>query len=610
MKKLRLIIAVYSLCLGTHLCSQDGKGMEYAIKDSAQLNEYTSRIPGLVRSGDSRGLAKVYKRIADYYYINWRIDSLLWYYKNALEQYNLTKDSFNIFYCRYRIGETINHDGKDPDESLAWHLPGAGFFERTREFDLAAYANYEISKLYKEKNEITLSQKHLLKSIELNKIAKDTLLDIIMLSAQCNDWREKKSWNEVIAGGKQMIYLSRMINEPVFIKVGLVFVARGLLETGKPAEALPYLEESVTITNVTRNAIPETYRLLAICHLRLNRNKEAEEFLALYKHTADSIATQNTNDNYQRLLLQFETEKKEATIAALQNENRLKEKLSRNQKLFIILLATTLGLVLVALWAFSRNHRKRRKLESELLQQQAKHARQLQHEKEEKMTSDFNKQLAEVQLTALSAQMNPHFIFNCMNSIQKYVLKNEKTKALEFLQNFSELMRHVLDNSSKTKVGLDEEITMLEKYIILEKQRLDNQFDYNIEISPHLQTDFFEVPGMVIQPYVENAIWHGLMNLPDRQAGRNEKGNLLLKFEKQNGFLKCIVEDNGVGRKKAAELEKGRSPKHKSYGMTIARKRLELLQKENEKLPEITVEDLYKQSGPAGTKVTIFMSID
>ena len=601
--KLRLIIAICSFCLAKHTHSQDGKGMEYAIKDSAQLHEYRSRIPGLVQSGDAKGLAKVYKRIADHYYINWKLDSLLWYYKTALQQYELAKDSFNIFYCRYRIGETINHDGKDPDESLAWHLPGAGFFERTREFDLAAYANYEISKLYKQKNETNLSQKYFQKATELNKIAQDTLLEIIFLSDQCNSWRDKESWKDVIAVGQQMIHLSRMINEPVFIKVGLVHVARGLLETGKPAEALPYLEESVTFTNVTRNAIPETYRLLAICHLRLNKNKEAEGFLALYKHYADSIATQNNNDNYQRLLLQFETEKKEATISALQNENLLKEKLFRNQKLFIILLATTLGLVLVAVWAFSRNHRKRRKLKNELLQQQAKHAQQLQHEKEEKMTSDFNKQLAEVQLTALSAQMNPHFIFNCMNSIQKYVLKNEKLKALEFLQNFSELMRHVLDNSSKTKVALDEEITMLEKYIVLEKQRLDDQFEYRIEVAPYLQTDFFEVPGMVIQPYVENAIWHGLMN-------KNERGKLLLKFEKQNGFLKCVVEDNGVGREKAAEMEKGRSPKHKSYGMTIAKKRLELLQKENEKLPEIVVEDLYKQSEATGTKVSIFIAID
>lgn len=605
-----LIIVVCSLCIGSHLRSQEGKGMEYVIKDSILLQHYKSRVQGFLQSKNSSELAKAYKRIADYYYINWRVDSLLWYYKNALHEYETVKDSFNIFYCRYRIGETITYDGKHPDESLGWHLPGAAYFERVKEYDMAAYANFEISKLYKEKGQASLWQKHLDKSAELNKIAKDTLLDIIILSEQCNEWKAQNDWNKIIPEGKRMIELSRKIKEPVFIKVGLVFVAAGLLEQGKPEEALPYLQESAGITNVTRDAIPETYRLLTICYLRLMNVEEAERSLALYKHTADSIAAQNTSDNYQRILVQFETEKKEAMIAALQNENILKGKLSRNQKLFIILLATSLALVLIAVWAFSRNYRKRRKLEKQLLEQQVKHAQQLQHEKEEKMTSDFNKQLAEVQLTALSAQMNPHFIFNCMNSIQKFVLKNEKTKALEFLQNFSELMRHVLDNSSKTKVALDEEITMLEKYMMLERQRLDNQFDYNIEIAPHLQTDFFEVPGMVIQPYVENAIWHGLMNLPERQAGKNEKGNLLLKFEKQNGFLKCIVQDNGVGRKKAAEMEKGRSPKHKSFGMTIAKRRLELLQKENEKLPEIVVEDLYNHAEASGTRVTIFMSID
>ena len=335
--------------------------MEYVIKDPVQLKAYQSQIPNLVKSENTADLAKLYKRIADYYYIIWRIDSLLLYYKSALEQYEIAKDSFNIFYCRYRIGETITHNGKNPDESLGWHLPGARYFERAREYDMAAYANYEISKLYKEKKESILWQKHLQKAIELNKIAKDTLLDIIILSVQCNDWKDQKNWQEMIAGGERMIALSRNINEPVFIKVGLVFVAAGLLELDQPAEALPYLEESATISNVTRDAIPETYRLLALCYLRLNKNKEAENALALYKHTSDSIANQNTSDNYQRLLVQFETEKKEATIAALQNENVLKGKLSRNQKLFIILLAATLGLVLIGVWAFSRNYKKKTK---------------------------------------------------------------------------------------------------------------------------------------------------------------------------------------------------------------------------------------------------------
>ena len=228
----------------------------------------------------------------------------------------------------------------------------------------------------------------------------------------------------------------------------------------------------------------------------------------------------------------------------------------------------------------------------------------LEKEKEEKLMAEFDKQIAEAQLTALNAQMNPHFIFNCMNSIQKYILKNEKSKALDFLQNFSDLMRSVLDSSTKTKIVLDEEIKMLEKYILLEQQRLDHKFDYSIEIAGDLQTDFFEIPGMIIQPYLENAIWHGLMNKADR-------GRLNVSFERQNGSIRCVVEDNGVGRRRAAELASQSSVKRKSYGMTISQKRMELLQKENLDIPEIQVEDLGLNGySGTGTRVTIFFHID
>lgn len=228
----------------------------------------------------------------------------------------------------------------------------------------------------------------------------------------------------------------------------------------------------------------------------------------------------------------------------------------------------------------------------------------LEKEKEEKLMMEFDKQIAEAQLTALNAQMNPHFIFNCMNSIQKFILKNEKAKALDFLQHFSELMRSVLDSSTKTKITLDEEISMLEKYMLLEQQRLDHKFDYTINIAGDLQTDFFEIPGMIIQPFLENAIWHGLMNKPDR-------GKLNLSFERENGSIRCVVEDNGVGRKRAAELASQSSVKRKSYGMTISQKRMELLQKENLDIPEIQVEDLgVNGNSGTGTRVTIFFHID
>jgi sensor histidine kinase YesM len=228
----------------------------------------------------------------------------------------------------------------------------------------------------------------------------------------------------------------------------------------------------------------------------------------------------------------------------------------------------------------------------------------LEQEKEEKLLAEFDKQIAEAQLTALSAQMNPHFIFNCMNSIQKYVLKNEKEKALAFLQHFSELMRIVLDNSTKTRVPLDEEIRLLEKYMLLEQQRLDHKCDYAIRVDPGLQTDFVEIPTMIIQPYVENAIWHGLMNKPGQ-------GRLTLDFIRADGYLTCVIEDNGIGRQEATHLAGEGNTVRKGYGMAISRKRMELLQREHAQLPDIRIEDLADASGrPAGTRITLHFHLD
>ena len=126
-----------------------------------------------------------------------------------------------------------------------------------------------------------------------------------------------------------------------------------------------------------------------------------------------------------------------------------------------------------------------------------------------------------------------------------------------------------------------------------------------------MQTDFFEIPGMIIQPFVENAIWHGLMNLPEPQTERSRKGMLWLRFGKTGSTIQCIIEDNGVGRIKAATLESQKSTGRKGYGMSIAQKRLELLQRENKTIPEIIIEDLVDGlQKDSGTRVTIFIHCD
>jgi hypothetical protein len=602
----------FAVCIIHNHCFSQQEGMEHVIKDTQTLKEYRSKATSIKLGGNIAILAQTYKRIGDYYYKTDTRDSTMHYYKQALQQYDLVKDSFNISYCSLRIGE-LTRLGNDLPTSLSWSLPAADWFERHGKMQMAAHANLTISDTYNLMGNMRLRRNHLSKSVELNKLLGDTLLDLIILLNYTNDLVKEKKWEEVLPLAQRMINISRAFKQNIFLKAGLVEAGKSLYNMGRPEKAIPLLKECLTVTAISnRNNVATSYQLLTRCYIQLGDKPEAEKYLSLYIQANDSTVRRREKDNYEELLLKYESEKKANAILLLENDNKLKASVAQSQRRLIIGLTTGLLVLLAGIYIFFSNSRKRKRLEEQLHFQQENFTLKLQKEKEEKLTSEFNKQLAEVQLTALSAQMNPHFIFNCMNSIQKYVLKNEKNKALTFLQNFSELMRNVLDNSIKEKVVLYDEIQMLEKYILLEQQRLDNKFDYKIDLDPGLQTDFFEIPGMLIQPYVENAIWHGLMNLPDQQAGlpneKGKKGFLMVSFKKEDQFIKCIVEDNGVGRKNAAEIEKEKSPKRRSFGMAISQKRLELMKMENQIAPEISIEDLEDKDGkPVGTRVTLFI---
>jgi hypothetical protein len=609
-KKQIIAFAVFvSLVLFSN--AQRRQGVEDVIKDSNMLVEYKRQTIPLKLANKTAELAQTYKRIADYCYKKYYMDSMTIYYKLALKEYEKLNDSFFIAYCYNRIGEELAYTRKNTEICLSWLFPAASYFERSGEYLMAAHTFYNISLAYKEVGPDSLRQKYLNKTIELNKHARDTLLEIIILLMQADELRKDEKWSQAHIKTTLAFDLCLLIKNDHFKKVSLVQLSEDYLNDRQPEKAILLLNESLNIKAKPRDMVAHIYWLLTQSHIQLNNKAEAEKYLVLYRYTSDSLAKQKEKEDYDELLVQYETEKKQATIDALERENKLRQKLEANQKILIVSLIAGLATVLVTGFIFYRNFRKRQKLEQKLGAQQDAFNLQLQEEREQKLTAEFSKQLAEVQLTALNAQMNPHFIFNCMNSIQKYILKNEKAKALEFLQNFSELMRSVLDNSVKTKVSLDEEINMLEKYILLEQQRLDNKFDYRIKVDPDLQTDFFEIPGMIIQPYVENAIWHGLMNMVESQNGLTKRsGMLTLGFSKENGTIKCVIEDNGVGRKKAAIIEKDKSPLRKSYGMAIAQKRFELLQKENEKLPEIQIDDLVSNGDSAGTRVTVYMNVD
>jgi LytS/YehU family sensor histidine kinase len=221
---------------------------------------------------------------------------------------------------------------------------------------------------------------------------------------------------------------------------------------------------------------------------------------------------------------------------------------------------------------------------------------QLRKEKSE----NLNRNLLNLKLKALRAQMNPHFTFNVMNSIQHFILHRNEESAHRYLSKFSKLMRAILNNSEKDTVSIAEEIKALELYLELESMRFEQGFSYAIVIDRNIDVQRVHIPSMLIQPFVENALIHGI--LPSQK-----KGKLTVEIRLEDNRLLCIIEDNGVGRAKAMEKKKAG---HKSFGTSITKERLSTINAlHNSTLSEKTI-DLYDASGQAtGTRVEIYIPL-
>ena len=225
----------------------------------------------------------------------------------------------------------------------------------------------------------------------------------------------------------------------------------------------------------------------------------------------------------------------------------------------------------------------------------------IRHE-DEKRILEIEKQMFSLEQTALRLQMNPHFIFNSLNSIQSVVIANDTDKAINYLAKFANLMRFILSHSQKPFVNLSDELKATEIYLDVERLRFDNKFNYAIEIDPVIDEEFLEIPPMILQPYIENAILHGLLN----KEGVGKLNIQLMMMDKE--YLKCVIEDNGIGREKAAEIRQRTGLHHKSKGMMITQKRLEILNKTNKDQVNVKIVDLKDENNQAcGTRVELII---
>ena len=350
-------------------------------------------------------------------------------------------------------------------------------------------------------------------------------------------------------------------------------IYRDLGETEKSLKYyLESIEQAKTINNIFH--LSWVYKDMSDMYLRLRDTSNAYKTYVLFKLYSDSLLKKNSMEGLTDARIRYDADSHNKELELL--NLRLS-----NQRLLIygaaglFLLSVT---VLILLLSRAKINAKRR-------------------------ISEMNRKISEITQANLRQQMNPHFIFNTLNSIQYYMYQHDKLATNNYLTKFSSLMRKVLENSRHTSVPLRDELDALNLYLELEMIRFKDKFEYEINIDEEIDTLLYKVPTMLIQPYVENSISHGLMP-------NETKGHVKIDLKLESEYILCTIEDNGIGREAALEKKKNSDGNHNSLGTQIVSSRLELVNSLYGTTLKTTYTDLRNEKGEAaGTRVEIQIPI-
>jgi len=339
----------------------------------------------------------------------------------------------------------------------------------------------------------------------------------------------------------------------------------------------------------SKPALRDTYHTLSALYSTQRNYQKAYEYHQLFVAMKDSVLNEETTQQLSVLQTKYETGEKDKQITLLAKEKEIQAKEMQRQA--SLNKAIVAGLVLVILVAALVFYVFRQRLLLTAKNNEVKEA-------------DFKRKVTELEMKALRAQINPHFLFNCMNAINLMILKGESKNASLFLAKFSKLVRLILENAETSAVTLESEMALLESYIQLEELRLPGKIGYRISVDESIGIQSTYLPSMVLQPVVENAIWHGIMHKEN-----DSKGNISIDVRQQDDQLLCTIEDNGVGRDRAQQLRDKSVLKNKSMGMKITEERLRLRSRKH-MAQCIEITDLKDTLNHAvGTRVTIHIPI-
>ncbi|MBP7809628.1 MAG: histidine kinase [Bacteroidia bacterium] len=397
---------------------------------------------------------------------------------------------------------------------------------------------------------------------------------------------EKRNYDKAIYYGKLAIADASNSTYEQNLNVFYDNISMAFTDKKQYDSAIYYLEKAMVLAK-KHNYVDE-YKMdlkeLSRIYRLTGKNEKAFEYLDKYMR-ADSMYRTDNSPLIDSLKTAFEAEKNALTIKA--EKEKIEDRYEQKQKYYTLTVTIIVLLILMLIYIlYSRYKFKKEKEKQELFVQ-----------------------IKESEIKALQAQINPHFIFNSLNSILEFIRKSEKEQAAAYLVKFTKLIRMVLEYSDKKNILLKDEIELLKLYAELENFRFNNNFVCKITTSPGLDIYSTEIPSMITQPFIENAVLHGLQNKYSllNEQGIKFIGELSIHFEEQDEYVKCTIEDNGIGREKAEEIKKAKLMSHQSMGMRITKDRLNLLSQNKCKIDFI---DLKNEKGEAaGTRAEILIPI-
>lgn len=384
---------------------------------------------------------------------------------------------------------------------------------------------------------------------------------------------DNKQYDEEIALRKLSIEVNTEKNKFDEVSEDKLAISKTLVVKGETNAAIRELEEAARIADTTDNPATQTRAYLALADL-YEKNGRSKEALSAYRKYSDA-ATRNeqrleTRSAERSDLIRKQKDIEELTkgITISQHEDTIAQGLVNRQRLIIY------GLMLIlVIVSFTTVYMYR----SSQARQRANHL---------------------LALKSLRSQMNPHFIFNALNSVNHFVAQNDERTANKFLSEFSRLMRLVLEHSQENFIPLYKEEEIIALYLKLEHYRFRDKFEYTFTVDDQINKETFVLPPMLIQPYIENAVWHGLRY-------KTGSGTLSVTVRQENnGYIEVEITDDGIGRKRSAEVKTDQQKKHNSTGIRNMEERLDIINRVYRTRYTVQIEDLDKEN-QTGTRVRI-----